>query len=125
MYSLNEVNLIGNVGKAPEIRTLQTGVKMATFSIATSQRKKDGQRQTEWHNVVVYNPMLIDIIEKYLKKGSHVFVKGSLSTKEYQDQNGNTKTSINIVLHKYTGTLIILDKNSDVDSYDEFDSIPF
>lgn len=91
MASLNSVQLIGNLGKDPEVRAVPSGVKVANFSIATSESYTDkaGQKveKTEWHNIVMWRG-LAEIAEKYLKKGSQVFIQGSLQTRKWQDQSG-------------------------------------
>lgn len=87
MAGINKVILVGHLGKDPEIRTLESGVKVATFSLATSEsyRNKDGQRveQTEWHNIVAWRG-LAEIIEKYLKKGNMVYIEGRIRTRSYE-----------------------------------------
>ena len=94
MAGLNKVMLIGNLGKDPEVRALESGVPVATFSLATSESYKDkeGNRQTatEWHNIVVWRG-LAEVAEKYLKKGSQIYVEGKLKTRNWQDKDGNTR----------------------------------
>jgi single-strand DNA-binding protein len=94
MASLNKVMLIGNLGKDPEVRTIPSGVKVANFSIATSESYtgKDGNRveKTEWHNIVMWRG-LAEVAEKYLKKGNPVFIEGKLQTRSWDDQNGVKK----------------------------------
>jgi len=101
MAGVNKVILVGNLGKDPEIRTLESGVKVARFSIATTESYNDrntGQRvdQTEWHNVVLWRG-LAEIAEKYLRKGNQVYIEGKLQTRSYQDKDGITKYSTEIV----------------------------
>ena len=129
MASLNKVMLIGNLGNAPEIRNTSTGQKIATLSIATSDTWKDksGQKQekTEWHRVVIFNNALANFAEKYMKKGSKVYIEGTLQTRKWQDQNGQDKYSTEIIVGNYTGVLIALDTradNSNVKASDYFDS---
>lgn len=101
MAGVNKVILVGNLGRDPEIRTLESGVKVARFSIATTESYNDrntGQRvdQTEWHNVVLWRG-LAEIAEKYLRKGNQVYIEGKLQTRSYQDKDGITKYSTEIV----------------------------
>jgi single-strand DNA-binding protein len=111
--SVNKVILIGNVGKDPEIRTFGNGGKVANFSIATSENWKDkqGQRQekTEWHNIAVFNDGLVGVIERYVKKGSKLYIEGKLQTRKWQDRDGNDKYTTEVVLQGYGGTLTMLD----------------
>ena len=112
--SVNKVILLGNLGRDPEIRSLQSGSKMATFSIATSKRWKDKNTQeqkdkTSWHNIVVFGDGLVDIIEKYVKKGSKIYVEGELQTRKWQDQDGNDRYSTEVVLQGFNSNLTLLD----------------
>ena len=123
--SVNKVILLGNLGRDPEIRSMQSGKKMASFSIATSKRWKDRNTQeqkenTSWHNIVVFNEGLVDVIEKYIKKGSKIYVEGELSTRKYQDNVGNDKYTTEVVLQGYNSTLTMLDsRNSGSASIEE------
>lgn len=108
---LNRVELIGNLGRDPEIRTMQNGDKVCNLSIATTERwKKDGQKQekTEWHRVVIFGN-LAGIAEQYLSKGSKVYLAGKLQTRKWQDQSGADKYSTEVVLSGFDGKLIMLD----------------
>lgn len=101
MAGVNKVILVGNLGKDPEIRTLESGVKVARFSVATTESYNDrntGQRvdQTEWHNIVLWRG-LAEIAEKYLRKGNQVYIEGKLQTRSYQDKDGITKYSTEVV----------------------------
>ena len=112
--SLNKVMLIGNLGADPEIRSFQNGGKVANLRIATSETWKDrntGERQekTEWHTVAIFSEGLIGVVERFLKKGSKVFIEGSLSTRKWQDQNGQDRYSTEVVLRGLNGTLTMLD----------------
>ncbi len=114
-YSINKVILVGNVGNDPDIKTFQSGDKVANFSIATSESWKDKQSGeqksiTEWHKIAIFNSGLIDIAEKYVKKGMKVYLEGQLQTKKWQDSSGADKYSTEIVLQKYRGELMLLDK---------------
>ncbi len=101
MASLNKVMLIGNLGKDPEVRAIPSGVKVANFSIATSENYTDrnGQKveKTEWHNIVMWRG-LAEVAEKYLRKGSQVFVEGRLQTRSWDDQNGQRKYMTEVVV---------------------------
>lgn len=114
MSSLNLVQVIGNVGKDPEIRSLGSGGgRVANFSVATSDRWKDkntGQvnERTEWHRVACFNEGLIGVIEKYVKKGSKVYISGQLQTRKWQDQQGQDRYSTEIVMRAYRGELVLL-----------------
>ena len=114
-YSINKVILVGNVGNDPDIKTFQSGDKVANFSIATSENWKDKQSGeqksiTEWHKVAIFNTGLVEIAEKFVKKGMKVYLEGQLQTRKWQDSSGADKYSTEIVLQKYRGELILLDK---------------
>ena len=111
--SVNKVILIGNLGRDPEVRTSQDGSKIVNLNIATSESWKDratGERKekTEWHRVVIFNPNLTDIAERYLKKGSSVYLEGSLQTRKWTDQSGQEKYSTEVVIGKFKGELTLL-----------------
>ena len=115
--SLNKVTLIGNLGNDPEIRSMNNGGKVATLSIATSESWKDknsGEKRekTEWHRVVIFGDGLVRVAENYLKKGSKVYIEGSLQTRKWQDRDGNDKYTTEVVLQGFGGTLIMLDSRS-------------
>ena len=112
--SVNKVILIGNLGADPEIKSFQNGGKIANIRIATSEQWKDrmtGERKerTEWHNVVVNGDGLVGVVERYLKKGSKVYIEGSLRTRKWQDRDGNDKYTTEIVIAGMGGTLTMLD----------------
>lgn len=116
--SVNKVILVGNLGKDPEVRTLNDGSRVANLSVATSDVWRDkvtGERKdrTEWHRVVVFNDKLVEILEKYTRKGSKVFLEGQLQTRKWADQSGQEKYSTEVVLQKYRGELTLLDGRSD------------
>jgi single-strand DNA-binding protein len=118
MASLNRVMLIGNLGRDPEIRSTQDGTKIAQLSLATSEVWKDkasGERKekSEWHRIVIFNERLCDVAEKYLKKGSKVYVEGSLATRKWTDKDGVEKYSTEIVLSKFRGEIVMLDGKSE------------
>lgn len=112
--SVNKVILVGNLGRDPEVRSMQDGQKVANLSLATSENWRDrntGERRerTEWHRVVVFNDRLVDVIEKYLRKGSKIYVEGQLQTRKWTDQNGQDRYSTEVVLQRYRGELTMLD----------------
>ena len=116
--SLNKVMLIGNLGADPEIRSFQNGGRVANLRIATSENWKDkntGERRekTEWHTVAIFSDGLVSVVERYLKKGSKVFVEGKLQTRKWQDQNGNDRYSTEVVIQGLGGTLTMLDGRGD------------
>ena len=115
--SVNKVILLGNLGRDPEIRSTQSGSKMATFSMATSKRWKDKNTQeqrdkTSWHNIVVFGDGLADIVEKYVKKGSKIYVEGELQTRKWQDQDGNDRYTTEVVLQGFNSNLTLLDSRN-------------
>ena len=105
MAGVNKVILVGNLGKDPEIRHLDTGVAVANFSLATTEsyKNKSGERvsNTEWHNVVLWRG-LAELAEKYLKKGNSVYIEGKISTRKWEDKEGNTRYSTDIIADKMT-----------------------
>ena len=112
--SVNKVILIGNLGADPEIKSFQNGGKIANIRIATSEQWKDrmtGERKerTEWHNVVINGEGLVGVVERYLKKGSKVYIEGSLRTRKWQDRDGNDKYTTEVVIAGMGGTLTMLD----------------
>lgn len=111
--SLNKVMLIGNLGADPEIRSTNDGKRVANLRIATTERWKDkasGERneRTEWHKVAVFSSTLVDIIEKYLKKGMRVYVEGQLQTRKWMDQENKERFSTEIVISGYSGQITML-----------------
>jgi single-strand DNA-binding protein len=112
--SLNKVTLIGNLGRDPEIRTMQDGREIANITIATTESWKDknsGERKdkTEWHRVVIFSEGLARVAKNYLRKGSKVYVEGQLQTRKWTDQQGQEKYSTEVVLQNFNGSLILLD----------------
>jgi single-strand DNA-binding protein len=112
--SVNKVILIGNIGRDPEIRSTNDGTRVANMSVATSESWKDkasGERKerTEWHRVVVFNDRLVEIIEKYLKKGSKVYLEGTLQTRKWTDKDNQERYTTEVVLGKFRGELTMLD----------------
>jgi single-strand DNA-binding protein len=112
--SVNKVILVGNLGRDPEVRRLNSGEPVVNLRIATSETWKDkgsGERKekTEWHSVVIFNENLARVAEQYLKKGSKVYVEGQLQTRKWTDQQGQEKYSTEVVLQRFRGELTILD----------------
>ena len=113
--SVNKVILVGNLGKDPEMRRMQSGDAMVSFSLATTESWRDkatGERKdkTEWHDVVIFNENLAKVAENYLKKGSKVYIEGQLQTREWDDQQtGQKRRRTEIVLQKFRGEMTLLD----------------
>src|SRR3982750_873044 len=112
--SVNKVILVGNLGADPEIRSLNSGDRVANLRVATSETWRDrssGERKerTEWHRVVIFNDNLVKVAESYLRKGAKVYIEGSIQTRKWTDQSGAEKYSTEIVLQKYRGELTMLD----------------
>lgn len=112
--SINKVILVGNLGADPRVNTTQSGSKVVTLSVATSDSWKDklsGERKerTEWHRVVVFNSQLADVAEKYLRKGSKVYIEGQLQTRKWEDANGQERYTTEVVLQNFSSTLVMLD----------------
>ncbi len=116
--SINKVTLLGNLGADPVVSTMTSGDKVVNLRIATSDvwtDKASGERKerTEWHRVVIFNPQLGDIAERYLRKGSKVYLEGQLQTRKWTDNNGQERYTTEIVLQRYAGTMVLLDSRSD------------
>lgn len=117
MSSINKAIIVGNVGKQPEINTMQSGGEVANFTVATSEKWKDknGQTQekTEWHDIVVYNPGLVNVAKNYITKGTKVYIEGQIITSKFTDKNsGVEKYRTSIVLKPYNGTIVLLGGSS-------------
>lgn len=112
MAGVNKVILVGNLGRDPEVRTMQNGNKVCNFSVATSETWKDNngdrQERTEWHNVVIFNKHLADVAEKYLQKGSKVYLEGQLQTRKWTDKDNNDRYTTEVVLQNFRGELVLL-----------------
>lgn len=127
MSSLNKVTIIGTLGKDPEIRTFQNGGKMASFSVATSEKWKDKQtgekkERTEWHRISVLNDALVGIVERFLKKGSKVYIEGQLETRKWTDQAGVERYSTEVTLRPYHGNIIMLSPKKEDNAYPSVES---
>jgi len=110
---LNKVTLIGNVGKEPEIRTLNNGGRMANLSLATTESWKDKQtgerkEKTEWHRITVWSDALVNVIEKFVSRGDRLYIEGQLETRKWQDKDGGERYTTEVVLKGFTGTLQML-----------------
>ena len=116
--SVNKVILVGNLGRDPEIRTMQNSNRVANLSLATSERWFDKQanekrEKTEWHRVVIFDEKLIDVVEQYVHKGSKLYLEGQLQTRKWTDQSGVEKYSTEVVLQRFRGVLTMLDSKGD------------
>lgn len=114
MSSVNKVILVGNLGRDPEVRSFQSGGKVAELRIATSESWKDrnsGERKekVEWHTAKIFNEGLVGVAERYLRKGSKVYVEGALTTRKWQDQQGNDRYSTEVTLKGFGAKLVLLD----------------
>jgi single-strand DNA-binding protein len=115
--SVNKVILVGNLGRDPEIRSTQDGMRIANLSLATSETWRDrasGERKekTEWHRVAVFNDRLVDVIEKYVKKGAKLYIEGQLQTRKWTDKEGQERYTTEVVLGRFNGQLTMLDGRS-------------
>jgi len=113
--SVNKVIIVGNVGKDPEVRSMQDGGKIVNLTVATSETWNDrasGERKekTEWHRVVIFNDRIADVAEKYLRKGAKVYLEGGLQTRKWTDQSGADRYSTEVVIGRFNGVLTMLDK---------------
>ena len=118
--SINKVILVGNVGQDPQVRTMQSGQKVVSFSLATSDRWRDRQtgeqkEQTEWHRVVIFNPNLVDVAERMLQKGTKLYLEGSLKTRKWQNQQGIDVFTTEVVLNPFMGQMVILGGSKSMD----------
>jgi single-strand DNA-binding protein len=124
--SVNKVILIGNLGRDPEVRRMNSGDSVVNFSLATTESWRDkasGERKdrTEWHNVVIFNENLGRIAEQYCKKGSKVYLEGQLQTREYTDKDGNQRRTTEVVLQRFRGELTLLDSRGGGGARDSFE----
>lgn len=116
--SINKVILVGNLGQDPRVSNTQSGAKVVSFSVATTESWRDrasGERKdrTEWHRVVIFSTGLADTAEKYLRKGSKVYLEGQLQTREWDDQNGQKRYTTEVVLQNFNSALVMLDGRGD------------
>jgi single-strand DNA-binding protein len=114
MAGVNKVILVGNLGDDPEVRSLNNGGEVVNMRVATSEnwKDRDGNRQerTEWHRVVIFNENLGRVAKSYLKKGSKVYLEGQIQTRKWQDQSGQDRYSTEVVLQRFRGELVLLDR---------------
>lgn len=118
MSSVNKVTLIGHVGKDPEIKTLQSGARLANLTLATAERWTDKQtgekrEKVEWHRITIFNERLVDLAEKYIRKGDKIYVEGMIETRKWQDQSGQDRYSTEIVLKTFKGEIVLLSNKRD------------
>jgi len=111
--SINKVILVGNIGQEPQVRPMQSGQKVVSFSLATSDRWRDRQsgeqkEQTEWHRIVIFAPNLVEIAERMLQKGTKLYIEGSLRTRKWQNQQGIDSYTTEVILNPYSGQMVIL-----------------
>ena len=116
--SVNKVIIMGNLGKDPEIRNFPNGGRVCNFSVATSESWRDknsGEKQerTQWHNISILSDPLVNIAERFLKKGSKVYLEGQLETRKWQDNSGSDRYSTEIVLRPYKGEITLIDNKTD------------
>ncbi len=116
--SVNKVIIMGNLGKDPEIRNFPNGGRVCNFSVATSETWRDknsGEKQerTQWHNISILSEPLVNIAERFLKKGSKVYLEGQLETRKWQDNSGSDRYSTEIVLRPYKGEITLIDNRAD------------
>ena len=116
--SVNKVILVGNLGRDPEVRSMQSGGRVANLSVATSEswidRSTEERREkTEWHRVVIFDDKLVEISENYLKKGSKIYLEGQLQTRKWTDQSGNERYTTEVVLQRFRSALTMLDSRSE------------
>ncbi len=119
--SINKVILVGNIGQDPQVRTMQSGQKVVSFSLATSDRWRDRQsgeqkEQTEWHRIVIFSPNLVEVAERMLQKGTKLYIEGALRTRKWQNQQGVDTYTTEVVLNQFSGTMVILSGAKAVDS---------
>jgi len=119
--SVNKVILLGNLGRDPDVRTMQNGKKVCTLSIATSDSWKDKEtgekkEKTEWHRVVVFNEGLVGVVENYIKKGTKLYIEGSLQTRKWTDDSGNEKYTTEIIIQGFGGRIDIVSAKGSVET---------
>ena len=122
--SVNKVIIMGNLGKDPEIRNFPNGGRVCNFSVATSETWRDknsGEKQerTQWHNISILSDPLVNIAERFLKKGSKVYLEGQLETRKWQDNSGSDRYSTEIVLRPYKGEITLIDNKADLNMTNE------
>ena len=121
--SVNKVILVGNLGKDPEVRSSQSGQKIVSFSLATSETWNDrtsGEKRerTEWHRVVIFNDRLADVAERFLRKGRKVYLEGALQTRKWTGQDGKENYTTEVIVDRFRGELVLLDSRNSADGSD-------
>ena len=119
--SINKVILVGTIGQEPQVRTMGSGQKVVSFSLATSERWRDRttgeqKEQTEWHRVVIFNSNLVEVAERMLQKGTKLYIEGSLRTRKWQNQSGADVFTTEVVLNQFAGQMVILSGAKSIDS---------
>ncbi|MEN3177321.1 single-stranded DNA-binding protein [Gluconobacter sp. OJA] len=114
--SVNKVILVGNLGKDPEVRNTQSGSKIVSFPLATSDTWNDRQsgerrERTEWHRVVIFNERTAEVAERFLRKGRKVYIEGELRTRKWTDQGGQEHYTTEVVIDRFSGDLVLIDSN--------------
>lgn len=112
--SVNKVILVGNLGKDPEVRMTQDGVKIVNLALATSEQWRDKETQerkerTEWHRVVIFNEKLAEVADKYLRKGAKIYIEGQLQTRKWTDQSGQERYTTEVIIPRFRGEMTMLD----------------
>ncbi|MGA9601890.1 MAG: single-stranded DNA-binding protein [Methylocystis sp.] len=128
--SVNKVILVGNLGRDPEVRTMPSGDRVVSFSVATTESWRDrntGERKdrTEWHNISIFNENLGKIAEQYCRKGSKIYLEGQLQTREYTDKDGNPRKATDVVLQKFRGELQLLDSKGSRAEGGDYDQVGY
>lgn len=118
MASVNKVILVGNLGADPEVRATQDGREVATLRVATSESWKDKQtgerrEKTEWSRVVIFNENLVRVVKEYTRKGSKLYIEGSLQTRKWTNKEGQEQYSTEVVLQNFNGNIVLLDSKGD------------
>ncbi|MBO5834026.1 MAG: single-stranded DNA-binding protein [Alphaproteobacteria bacterium] len=127
--SINKVILVGNIGQEPQVRTMGSGQKVVSFSLATSDRWRDRstgeqKEQTEWHRVVIFNPNLVEVAERMLQKGTKLYLEGSLKTRKWQNQQGVDVFTTEVVLNPFAGQMVILSGAKTGDGTGDYQAAP-
>lgn len=127
--SINKVILVGNIGQEPQVRTMGSGQKVVSFSLATSDRWRDRstgeqKEQTEWHRVVIFNPNLVEVAERMLQKGTKLYLEGSLKTRKWQNQQGVDVFTTEVVLNPFAGQMVILSGAKTGDGAGDYQAAP-
>ncbi len=121
--SINKATLLGNVGRDPEIRNLPNGGRVASYPLATSERWRDKsgeqRERTEWHRIVIFNTLFVEITEDRIRKSSRVYLEGKIQTRKWQDQSGQERHTTEVVLNRFDSKMIVLDSRGHYDDQDD------